>query len=638
MSPNKTSPRRVTARVVLALVSAAMIMFVLFASGPTGAVSFAQQAQQTTPGNATIQFLNPSKATSTELTANTNDGDNASYHLNAWISRRPAIQTTVVFQYRQGSGPPVTIGNATPRGSDELTFDLYWPSTNVTGDAAETGFPSDGEYTLVAILFATGNEVARDEETVTVNDDPPASPVPTPPTDQDQPSSVEITSPANADVFGFYDPPGSATNAGGIQVAKSTGSNTSPANVTAYYTTSQPGTEPDFKSCGTESSTNSNDGVRCTIGSTPPSTVNAVAVVSEQTTATMTTDEDAADAHRVFGYTQDPKRVVINPPTQNTVSAPGCTAPFIATVEDQFDRYVAGANVDVHAQGPSDSLAYDVVASGETGDDTHANQAPSGHATESARNCESSNAQTGSQGWHENQSVDTKHIETTATGSADNGAFRFELYSGASGVTHFTVFADEDDNDRWCFQEASGNGSVGWEQAAPTPVGVSVDEDNCASPTPSSSTSSAPPSSAPPTSASPTSPSPTSSSPGTSSPSPSNSTSPGPTPTNTNTPPPDVREETDVTISFNRPRFTGRVKSDDGNCQSHRSVILKKVRPGRDRIVGRDSSDNQGDYSIRERRARGRYYVIAPEVAYTAGDGHTVTCQRGRSRTVRARR
>ena len=81
--------------------------------------------------------------------------------------------------------------------------------------------------------------------------------------------------------------------------------------------------------------------------------------------------------------------------------------------------------------------------------------------------------------------------------------------------------------------------------------------------------------------------------------------------------------------------FKGLVKSEEARCESGRRVTLKKRRPGRDRVLGRDRSDAGGRWVIKQRARQGRYYAVVKRKSFLAADGTTVNCLRDSSRTIR---
>lgn len=586
--------RRTTARVVLIMVVSVMTTLVLFSGGPIGAISFAQQ-QTTSPGFS-IKLINPDTKSSNEATGTT-DGTDERYHLVAWVNNVPP-DPSVEFKYQTGSSE-VPIGAGSLIGAD--TYEFYWP---------RTAMPADGSYTLRVRLFSGNTPVSQDSETIFVNNDPPPQ-LPTSPEAADAPNAVEITYPANGGSVGFYRAPGASTYKGQIDVTASPNT----VNVRVFYSVARPGNEPDWKSCsGDTGETRAQaleDGVTCTLASADlPQSVTGIAATANDTTAPTVPNVDSGDGHRATGYIQEPSDVMVSPqmqtksPAQNQTAMP-CSDPITARVTDQNDRHIAGANVDVHAEGPTDLLFFD-----DSGDNSSAHQAPDQAHTgsESGVDCESTTQPppfSGSQGFHSQSGADLKHIESAAAGTNGLGLFKFQLHSRDPGTTQFSVWVDEDNNDRQCPNEPEGTGSIGWGTSAPSPIGVPADESTCPSPTGTGTTSPSP---------STTSPSPT----------PTN-TSPSPTPTNTTPPPPVVAEST-ITINYDGNSFDGKVKSDLRKCRKDRKVVAKKVKPGRDKKVGSDTTNRRGKYSILERNADGTYYTVAKKK--TIGN---VTCLRDRS-------
>ena len=600
--------RRTTARVVLFIVVSVITTLVLFSGGPIGAISFAQQ--QTTSGTR-IEFLNPDESTSAEISAKDDDpgaGTETTYHIVATVNSLPS-NYSVTFQYQEDGSAPTTIGNGTLVGAD--TFELFWPSS---------AMPDDGAYTLIAILSSGGTEVSRDTEAVTVNNQSDSAD-PIRDFRNDQGSTVEIVDPGNADGLGFYDAPGGdVVWAASIIVRFSDGT----TRLTPYYSVSPPGSEPEFEACGNgnETAANAADGVRCELVSPhTPTQVTGVAVVAadQPIPSPAPADVDSADGHRVTGYVSDPSSVTISGSPTGAVSIESCTPEITATVFDQNGSRVVGANVDVHAQGPNDTLAFDSNAPSE-------NKAPENHATETARDCETDpEAADGEQGWHEAGTQDRKHIESV-DGTADNGTFTFRLYSAAPGSTQYTVWADEDSNDRQCANEAQADGAIGWGSTPPAVTGLPDEDTTCTTSTQSPSTS--------PSTRSP-SPTPTQSS---ASPSPTQSTqSPSPTPTETQKPTEQVPSSVSIKYDKGSPdRFKGSVATSKRKCARNRTVVIFKVKKGRDKKVGTDKTSRGGNYRVTENNARGKYYARVLQKRIVTNTV-ILNCQRDKSPTTRVR-
>jgi hypothetical protein len=114
---------------------------------------------------------------------------------------------------------------------------------------------------------------------------------------------------------------------------------------------------------------------------------------------------------------------------------------------------------------------------------------------------------------------------------------------------------------------------------------------------------------------------------------------PSPTPTTTvitstispSPTPQTVTVSSTVSINFNRPVFKGKVNSQRGGCERSRRVVLKK----KSGPVGDDVTNSRGGWKVRERRANGGYWAVAKRKVFTAPNGDTVICQRGKSPTER---
>ena len=344
-----------------------------------------------------------------------------------------------------------------------------------------TGPPvEEGAATVRAFLFPGENQdpIDTDDQPVEINqeddDDPDAE------SPDDQAETVEIVAPDNSDRLGFYN------LAAVIDVVSSAGTD----NIEVSYTVSAPGTEPEWTPCGTETKEESQDGIRCTIDDEDePGEVTGVAAVPSNEVPKMVgplpdptdptqPDPDSGDAHRVIGYVQTPTTVTITPERRGNVPVGACTDNFTLLVLDQEGDKVAGADVDVHAQGPTDDLSFDTSPQTQSNPPTDENKAPDQRhgSTEAGRNCVT-NQFGGAQGEHDRATPnadDIKHIED-ADGTSDSGTFRFRLWSPFAGPTHITGWADTNPDDRFCFGEPSDVASVGFGQAAPSPVGQSPD-------------------------------------------------------------------------------------------------------------------------------------------------------------------
>lgn len=464
--------RRLARSILIGLVTMVVIL-VLFASGPSLGLSFAQQQAPR------IEFLNPSGTNFTEEISAKPDGRDSTYHLVAWVNELPA-NASVEFRYVDpDTDQEVSIGAGAQTGIPD-TFHFAWDPPD--------SLPDEEPITLHAILLSGSTEVDRDTESDPfINEQ---SPDPTDPTDDSEArgETVEIVSPAVGGAWGMFTPRDRAT-AGIIQVSLSDGATW----VRVLYSVSAPGSEPTWVTCGTEQRAAAADGVRCTLDSTHSrGQVTAVAAIANDTQddplpgfSYSATRNDSGDAHRVQTYEQVPGGVALDQSSQSNVQAGDCSRVFTATLTDQFGVVIVNANMDVHAKGPADETAFD------DGSSADANKAPDrgNHAApESARDCSADPpTAAGQQGEHVDPAgSDTKHVESaTGTGTNDAGRWRFQLYSPSLGTTDFVVWADVDDDDTFCSSEKNAMGSVGWGGTA-SPLGMTPDTDTCPSPSPSS--------------------------------------------------------------------------------------------------------------------------------------------------------
>jgi Ca2+-binding RTX toxin-like protein len=475
--------QRRLARTILALLVALLLAFVMFASDPMSAVGLAQTPTNTPTPQYTINFLNPS-GHSEELSSK-NDGSTGetadSYHLVAWINQLPP-DATVEFRYNDpnNGGNQTTIGTATQTSIPD-TFDFNWVLPTDVSD--RSGF------TLHAVLFSGGSEVARDTESdINLNNTTPNPPSPnqTTPQTREQGDTVEITDPTNGGGLGFFTPRDRNTNAM-IEVTTSLPepSDFTVSDATVYYTTSAPGTEPAWRACGTQNGPAAEaDGVRCTVdGADDASQITAVAasVIGASEPATDTGSKDSGDAHRIAPYEQIPTSMTLLPAQQNEIAQNACSGDLTATLTDQNGEPIADADLDAHAEGPTDALGFD----GPSGNPPEA----AGHTREAAWDCSTAAPpdtppdRGDFQGDHNLPGADRKHLESR---SNDAGMWSFAMYSPDRGGTQITVFSDLDATDTHCTTEVNADASLGWLEPAPAVTGVTEETSDCPSPDPSS--------------------------------------------------------------------------------------------------------------------------------------------------------
>jgi hypothetical protein len=587
-----TAPKSRFAGMVPVLIGFVTLLLI-FALGPSDLDDALAQSPSPTSGFS-IQFINPGEPVQVGTTPGIGPGSEVSdkpenmpagqtgdslYHLVAWVNQVPA-SASVEFKVQSKAGGSVeqNLGAGTQvGGASGDTFEIFWNPPDST----------DQDFFVRAVLFSSGSEVARDEETVTVNT--ANSSGPTDPNNEPQSETVEINYPLNGGALGFFTPTGTTVPATVVDVKFSGG-----ATIKAYYTVSLPGTEPAWKECGSESVSAAADGVRCTLkDGDQPTAVRAVGARVDDadvlTTPTVSEVPDSGDAHRAFGYVQFPSSMTAAPDIQGKVAG-SCSDVIITTVLDSQGRKIAGVNVDVHAKGPTDQLLFDDTGGNS---DTHKNPDKAHAFTENTRDCEGS-GQSGQQGEHEvgAPDIDTKHIESTA-GTSDAGTFKFQLFSPDAGTTQATAFADTDDDDLFCSEEKSANASVNWSAASPppggsSPTGLPSETTNCPQPTPTPS---------PTTTGSPTS---------TASP----TTSPAPTARTVTLSADDNKVKSGKTV-----KLFGQVVSSDSSCEDDEFVRIRKRKHGTTRFKELDTAQTDPDGSFQKNikvKASADYVAFAP--------------------------
>lgn len=469
---SKSTPRMLSAAVVFALVVSSAFVVITHA--------VAQQS--------TIQFLNPSGYSNPQVISSQFDGVDTAYHLVAWVSNQAQVQQ-VEFEYQRTGDRAVGIGFATQAGD---TWELFWATAGLT----------NGEYTLRAILYQNNVEIARDEQIVQINNRGESQVEGGPTADAE---TLEIIRPTNGTgggaLLGVFTSGGIGRFVMDVKVSAGT------QFVQGFYSTTLPGSEPAWKSCGNRLARNPMTGnpaaagdeiaIPCDLQAGDTSAnLRAVAAVANDTPAPLGFNSgfnDSGDAHRVLPYDQVPNQVALTGAAAG--SAGSCTATITVQVLDIQGRRIVGANVDVHATGPDDNLAFDTGRNVSGSSDTQGsdrNQPPNtGHsAFELAEICPpvatTGPTTGGTQGRHNRvNTTDIKHIESVP-GTDQDGNFDFRLFSSAGGLTRILAWADLNEDDLFCANEPSGTRDVNWTGTVPPgTVDAIAPDPQCPTPQPS---------------------------------------------------------------------------------------------------------------------------------------------------------
>ncbi|MFN2594200.1 MAG: hypothetical protein ABR579_04850 [Actinomycetota bacterium] len=518
------------------------------------------------------------------------DGATDTYRLSAWVSDPPP-NYSVFFSFEQNSlDLEITNTQQTQEGDWQSQWSI--PATVL-----------DGPATLHAYVVVNEEAVAEVMQPVTITKEADTN---------------HIAYPQSDGMFGTYAALATALPAKGAATRKLpagtvdvqyTGSPSS-SYIRTFYTTSAPGTEPNWKECATESvgSNGADNGIRCTLASADDqAAVTALAsVINDSPNDYDDRFNQSGDAVAVSPYVQQPTALTIDPAgASQRVGLSNseiffCSTASLVTLTDQLGRQIPGANIDVHATGPSDTLKFDTFSTVLS-----KNKAPDrgDHAEQTAYDCTGQNTTTGAppgdanpdtEGVHRRFGApDRKHIESLGGGTSDAGTFSFRFHADDVGQTDFTAWVDEQDDgcltndDLFLPGELYAVGAVGWGQDPITPVVQPYE------------------------SAIPCSPD-------------------GGTPTPTDTPP--TREPGSISLAVTdgpgaAVTLRGHITSDTKACKASQPVKLQMRKKGHFHTFGTATTTK-----------RGRYEFVQPITrshAYRAVVPATTTCSRARSPIVR---
>ncbi|MDQ3877602.1 MAG: hypothetical protein M3290_04535 [Actinomycetota bacterium] len=508
-----------------------------------------------------------------------------------------------------GTGTITHIGQGAPTPGSPDTYENLWNPGNL----------SDGAYSLHAILYAncpqgvgTCNEVARASKNIYINNSGRGTVPANDPETQGE--TAGFTYPIDGGPAGYY----KASNGKTFFLLDAVFSSGAVFGRT-YYTTTPVGQDPTWQNCDEDDNGSNVQYVNpgsinrfsCPLnGKDTGDKVTGFAVMSNDTPGDPTqifitqdfSNDDSGDAVRVRPYLQIPTALEATPRTQSVGPASGggfpCSNNVAVRVTDQAQRPIQGVNVDVHAAGPDDQLAFDTAGA----DPPSANKPPDKNHTssETAWKCSGSAIGAGGAQAEHNKpgdQLDVKHVESTGSGSNSSGEFSFRFHSFSGGGTQFTAWADATDDDT-CVNEPSTDGSIGWGVPAPAVTGVLTD--TCTSPPPPTC-------------------------------------SPGASCSSPTTPNPPIDVTTILTIRYDHgdKAFEGRVRSGKPGCRAFRHVSLYKKRRHRkpDKFIDDATSSRKGKWFIHKRRPRGHFYAIVDPSSFSR-NGQDYNCETDKSPTI----
>ena len=433
-------------------------------------MSFAGIAMAAPP---TGDFLNPHAQTPDgpgPIISDKPDGTDDRYHFVLRLNDAEGLGTITSVEIQIEDGDADTdfepIGSATRVGETD-TWQLLWdmsahtPRTDVDDD---DGFVraevSDGSSPPVFVGSPGGQAVDFQDENA---------------------ETLEITSPANGGTLGFFDGPDTDTNPESLITGTASAGVTNGEQIELYYST-QPGVSPTWVKCEDTATVSGNTWTgRCELqaGATVGN-VSAIAARVDAAGAANSPDEDgdaSGDAHRVSGYAQTATGATVAiTPEAHTESVGFCDT-YTVTIRDNQNAPIVGANVDVHATGPDDTLQFalnredaDPDADGVSDAFNAPTMGPHTSITEAAAGCDTDPAEPNStppretagadasddndsnapagivQSEHDNPAPgadDQKHIE----GHTDANGFQFSIDSESAGTTDIQAWFDANDDD-----------------------------------------------------------------------------------------------------------------------------------------------------------------------------------------------
>lgn len=401
------------------------------------------------------------------------DASDGVYRFSAWVANSPP-EATVFFTVVQGA-LDFELAAVKP-SQDAPSTDTWEASWDIPPEVL------NGPATVTAYLVLGNEAIAQSSVDVTIMRIEPA---------------IDLAYPQSGGTFGWFAPLASALPENGPATRKKPLATvdalyTATPDMTfvrTFYTTSPPGTDPDWQVCGTEvigsNNNNADNGVRCamSLAAHAPSITAVAALANDSPNDYDDRFNESGDVVRVVPYEQVPTELALNELAEQRVEKDSstdrffCSATVTATLTDQTGRVIPGANVDVEAAGPTDGLKFhsSSVLGGPVAPDR------GNHSREPAFDCTGGgdvappNASPGTQAEHPAFGApDAKHVEVGAGGTGDRGTFGFRLHSNGPGETQYTAWVDEVDDgcaandDRFTVGEPAAAGSIGWGVQAST--------------------------------------------------------------------------------------------------------------------------------------------------------------------------
>ncbi len=96
----------------------------------------------------------------------------------------------------------------------------------------------------------------------------------------------------------------------------------------------------------------------------------------------------------------------------------------------------------------------------------------------------------------------------------------------------------------------------------------------------------------------------------------------------------DMPVDTELVLRNSAPAFHGKVRADDDRCVAGRKVRLFRVKPGDDKLLGKDLADGKGYWEVPKAPKSGVYYAKTKEIMAGGEESSTVLCLKAKSNKV----
>ncbi|HEV2755944.1 MAG TPA: calcium-binding protein [Actinomycetota bacterium] len=450
-------------RAANALVLALLLAFVLATVAPaaSGQPTPAPSGSPSGPaeGELEVELLNPSTAyDDPPKISDRFDGADTRYTIavrTTGSAESAIVEAYVAPQDSSGAfGNDRTIGELTRVSEASDVWQLEWD--------IPPSFPEGlARVTVRAFVETPGGFVESGSDSVEAEifySDPTQGPV-------GAWETVDLKWPEQDGPFGWYKP-----RVGAWRAVFTGTTSAGASHVQMLVSVSPPGQPLTFTPCGSAAATQAPGAAfrtftgECTLSALDlPSTVRAVAVVAEfRNEATGVRFLQGADVSAVQSYDVKPENMQITlAPQVLRAPAPATACHAVtATVTDEYGNLILGANVDLHATGPTESLT--IFETGLV--------APEGHPIEQTPVCPGGPpvvpttplklAEHNVPG-----AVDTKHMEMSAGSGLDypalpTGQAIFRIASAAPGFTDLTAWVDDEEIRRQTDQRPSDSDTL----------------------------------------------------------------------------------------------------------------------------------------------------------------------------------